>query len=277
MKFINIIFENTTCYDDYLERFQKFLFEKGYIISSKAQNSIFITKGNYNPLNWNITLEPNEKPYLLRMFYLDKELTLEKNILKECYIRQTPFGYDIFTENLEVFGLLKERFKDYIYTIDYQSLEEIVIKTLKEKSKTLVCAESCTAGMISASLVNVAGSSAVFLGGFVVYSNDFKVGFLNVDKSLIEKHGAVSEEVVRAMALGALEYTDADISIAVSGIAGPGGSEFKPQGFTYMGIGTDEDVLVYNYTFKSDRNTNRRQTTAFILFRLLKDVLHHTF
>jgi Uncharacterized protein (competence- and mitomycin-induced) len=82
--------------------------------------------------------------------------------------------------------------------------------------------------------------------------------------------------VVRAMALGALEYSDADISIAVSGIAGPGGSEFKPQGFTYMAIGTDEDILVYNYTFKSDRNTNRRQTTAFILFKLLKDVLNYT-
>jgi len=274
MNFINVIFEDVVCYDDYFERLQKYLFEKGYIISSKAKNYIIINKENYNPLDWDklLNLEVRQKPLVLRLFYLDKYLEQ----LKDCYIRQTPFGFDIFTEESEVFRLLKEKYKDYIYTDTYESIEETVIKTLKNKSKTLVCAESCTAGMISSSLVNVAGSSSVFLGGFVVYSNDFKVNFLNVNKNLIEKYGAVSEEVVRAMALGALEYSDADISIAVSGIAGPGGSEFKPQGFTYMAIGTDEDMLVYNYTFKSDRNTNRRQTTAFILFKLLKDVLNYT-
>jgi len=274
MNFINVIFEDVVCYDNYFERLQKYLFEKGYIISSKAKNYIIINKENYNPLDWDklLNLEVRQKPLVLRLFYLDKYLEQ----LKDCYIRQTPFGFDIFTEESEVFMLLKEKYKDYIYTDTYESIEETVIKTLKDKSKTLVCAESCTAGMISSSLVNVAGSSSVFLGGFVVYSNDFKVNFLNVNKNLIEKYGAVSEEVVRAMALGALEYSGADISIAVSGIAGPGGSEFKPQGFTYMAIGTDEDVLVYNYTFKSDRNTNRRQTTAFILFKLLKDVLNYT-
>jgi nicotinamide-nucleotide amidase len=274
MNFINVIFEDVVCYDNYFERLQKYLFEKGYIISSKAKNYIIINKENYNPLDWNklLNLEVRQKPLVLRLFYLDKYLEQ----LKDCYIRQTPFGFDIFTEESEVFMLLKEKYKDYIYTDTYESIEETVIKTLKDKSKTLVCAESCTAGMISSSLVNVAGSSSVFLGGFVVYSNDFKVNFLNVNKNLIEKYGAVSEEVVRAMALGALEYSDADISIAVSGIAGPGGSEFKPQGFTYMAIGTDEDILVYNYTFESDRNTNRRQTTAFILFKLLKDVLNYT-
>jgi len=274
MNFINVIFEDVVCYDDYFERLQKYLFEKGYIISSKAKNYIIINKENYNPLDWNklLNLEVRQKPLVLRLFYLDKYLEQ----LKDCYIRQTPFGFDIFTEESEVFRLLKEKYKDYVYADTYESIEETVIKTLKDKSKTLVCAESCTAGMISSSLVNVAGSSSVFLGGFVVYSNDFKVNFLNVNKNLIEKYGVVSEEVVRAMALGALEYSDADISIAVSGIAGPGGSEFKPQGFTYMAIGTDEDILVYNYTFKSDRNTNRRQTTAFILFKLLKDVLNYT-
>ncbi|HEK25369.1 MAG: CinA family protein [Hydrogenobaculum sp.] len=274
MNFINVVFEDVVCYDDYLERLQKYLFEKGYIISSKAKNCIVINKENYNPLYWDrfLNLDAKQKPLVLRLFYLDKDLEQ----IRDCYIKQTPFGFDIFTEESEVFRLLKEEYKDYIYADTYESIEETVIKTLKDKSKTLVCAESCTAGMISSSLVNVAGSSQVFLGGFVVYSNDFKVNFLNVNKTLIEKHGAVSEEVVRAMALGALEYSDADISIAVSGIAGPGGSEFKPQGFTYMAIGTDENILVYNYTFKSDRNTNRRQTTAFILFRLLKDVLNHT-
>ncbi|MGC8677435.1 MAG: CinA family protein [Hydrogenobaculum sp.] len=274
MNFINVVFEDVVCYDDYLERLQKYLFEKGYIISSKAKNCIVINKENYNPLYWDrfLDLDAKQKPLVLRLFYLDKDLEQ----IKDCYIKQTPFGFDIFIEESEVFRFLKEEYKDYIYADTYESIEETVIKILKDKSKTLVCAESCTAGMISSSLVNVAGSSQVFLGGFVVYSNDFKVNFLNVNKTLIEKHGAVSEEVVRAMALGALEYSDADISIAVSGIAGPGGSEFKPQGFTYMAIGTDENILVYNYTFKSDRNTNRRQTTAFILFRLLKDVLNHT-
>ncbi len=267
MNFVNVVFEDTLCYD--IENLQKYLFEKGYIICSKAQKTILIDKSNYNPLHWNFELEVKPKPYVLRLLYLDKKL----DIKYDCYVKKNVFGYDIFTEERKVFELLKEEYKDHIYALEYKSLEEVVIEKLRNKSKTMVCAESCTAGMISSTLVNVAGTSSVFLGGFVVYSNDFKSKFLNVDPDLIKNYGAVSEEVIRAMALGALEYTDADIAIAVSGIAGPGGSEFKPQGFTYMGIATDEDVFVYNYTFSSDRNTNRRQSTAFILFRLLKDVL----
>lgn len=271
MNFIKVIFESVNCYDDYLERLQKALFDYGYILSEDAEKSIVINSQNYNPLNWNFKLDKKPKPYILRLFSLEKTITCEN-----CYTKLTPFGVDIFTDNKDVFSLLKTKYINNLYSVEYKTIEEVVIQTLKKESKTLACAESCTAGMISSSLVNVAGSSSVFLGGFVVYSNDFKTKFLNVDPDLIKTHGAVSEEVVRAMALGCLEYTDADIAIAVSGIAGPGGSEFKPQGLTYMAIATDKDVLIYKHIFDSDRNTNRRMTTAFILFRLLKDVLNYT-
>ncbi len=272
MNFIKVIFENTVCYDDYMERLQKNLFDYGYIISENTDKKIIINQENYNPLNWQFYLDRKPKPYVLRLLTLEKKLDI-----KDCHIKQNPFGLDIFTDNEEIFLSLKAKYKDFIYATDYKSLEEVVIESLKLQSKTLVCAESCTAGMISSSLINVPGSSPVFLGGFVVYSNDFKTKFLNVDASLIQKYGAVSEEVVRAMALGCLEYTDADIALAVSGIAGPGGSEFKPQGFTYMAIATDKEVLVYNHIFNADRNTNRRMSSAFLLFRLLKDVLKITF
>lgn len=274
MNFVKVVLENINCYDDYLERLQKYLFEIGYIISNDASQKIYINKANYNPLNWNFPLDKKQKPYVLRLFSLEK-IDIANN--DDCYIKYNPFGLDIFTDKEEIFLSLKAKYKELIYDTNYNSIEEVVVKTLKESSKTIVCAESCTAGMVSAAIVNVAGVSDVFLGGFIVYSNDFKTKFLNVDASLIKKYGAVSEEVVRAMALGCLEYTDADISIAISGIAGPGGSEYKPQGFTYMAIATEENIYVYNYTFKADRNTNRRMASSFILFKLLKDVLNLSF
>ena len=94
----------------------------------------------------------------------------------------------------------------------------------------IATAESCTGGMVAAALTDVAGSSDVFDRGFVTYSNAAKVQMLGVDPDTLDAHGAVSEEVAREMALGALDHADASLAVSVTGIAGPGGSDHKPEG-----------------------------------------------
>ncbi|ATG39484.1 CinA family protein [Phaeobacter piscinae] len=105
-----------------------------------------------------------------------------------------------------------------------------IIREARAKGLTLATAESCTAGMITAALTDVAGSSAVVDRGYVTYSNRAKQEMLGVEQATLEAVGAVSEEVAIEMAEGAQSRADVDIAVAVTGIAGPGGSEHKPEG-----------------------------------------------
>lgn len=100
----------------------------------------------------------------------------------------------------------------------------------------IATAESCTGGMVAAALTDVAGSSDVFERGFVTYSNAAKVDLLGVSPETLDAHGAVSEPVAREMAEGALAHSAADLAVSVTGIAGPGGSEFKPEGRVCFGL-----------------------------------------
>lgn len=110
------------------------------------------------------------------------------------------------------------------------SLAERLLRTATKAGVTIATAESCTGGMIAAAITDIAGSSAVFDRGFVTYSNAAKQAMLGVRAETLDLHGAVSEEVAREMAEGALARSDAGIAVAVTGIAGPGGSGFKPEG-----------------------------------------------
>lgn len=100
----------------------------------------------------------------------------------------------------------------------------------------IATAESCTGGMVAAALTDIAGSSDVFDRGFVTYSNAAKIDMLAVQSATLAAHGAVSEEVAVEMAIGALAHSDADLAVSVTGIAGPGGSEFKPEGRVCFGL-----------------------------------------
>ena len=113
---------------------------------------------------------------------------------------------------------------------------EEVLNLARSQEVMIATAESCTGGMIAAALTDVAGSSDVFERGFVTYSNEAKVQMLGVLATLIETHGAVSEDVARAMAEGALERSNAQLAVAVTGIASPGGSDHKPEGRVCFGI-----------------------------------------
>jgi nicotinamide-nucleotide amidase len=141
--------------------------------------------------------------------------------------------------------------------------------------RRLVTAESCTGGWIGKVLTDIAGSSAWFLGGAIVYSNEHKQRSLGVPAETLAKHGAVSEAVVHAMAEGALTRLGGDIAIAVSGIAGPdGGTHEKPVGTVCFGwsCGSDGRVatITHRQVFSGDREQVRRQTVAAALERVLR-------
>ena len=110
------------------------------------------------------------------------------------------------------------------------SLAIQLLEIARDRGLTVTAAESCTGGMVAAAITDAAGSSAIFGRGFVTYENAAKVEMLGVSEATIAAHGAVSEEVAREMAEGARRAARADLAVAISGIAGPGGSERKPEG-----------------------------------------------
>ncbi|AEP09609.1 CinA family protein [Micavibrio aeruginosavorus] len=153
-------------------------------------------------------------------------------------------------------------------------LLEAVSARLVQKKLMLVSAESCTGGMIGAVMTDRPGSSAFYAGGFITYSNDLKTRLLDVPEPMLAQYGAVSAAVAQAMAQGALDKTNADIAISVTGIAGPdGGSVDKPVGLVYIGYGLKgRPINVSKYNFEGDRGAIRRQTVAAALDHILKTI-----
>lgn len=142
---------------------------------------------------------------------------------------------------------------------------------LLQKSLQLATAESCTGGLIAATCTELPGSSAWFERGFVTYSNDAKTEALGVDAALIATHGAVSEPVARAMALGALNHAHAQVSVAVTGIAGPtGGSRAKPVGTVWFGFVVHGQLRSETRRFDGDRAAVRAATVQHALQRLVE-------
>ena len=131
------------------------------------------------------------------------------------------------------------------------------------KNKTFITtAESCTGGMIASSIVSVSGSSNIFKSSFVTYSNEMKTKLLKIPSEIIDINGAVSEVVAKNMAMNILDILESDISIAVTGIAGPGGgSKCKPVGLVWIGIGTHSSTIAKKYLFNGNRLEIRQKTT----------------
>jgi nicotinamide-nucleotide amidase len=159
---------------------------------------------------------------------------------------------------------------DYLVSGDEKSMEEVVVHLLGQKRATLATAESCTGGLLANRLTNVPGASAVFLEGFVTYSNRSKTDLLSVSPDLITTHGAVSEEVVRAMAEGALRKSRATFALATTGIAGPdGGTPEKPVGTVWLALARDGgETEVWKETISTDRLTFKQVVTQSALDRL---------
>jgi nicotinamide-nucleotide amidase len=150
---------------------------------------------------------------------------------------------------------------------DLETLAEEVLAACRTAGVRLALAESCTGGLIAGCLTAIAGSSDVFERGFVTYSNEAKMELLGVPEALLVAHGAVSEEVARAMAEGALSRSNAGISASVTGIAGPGGGTAeKPVGLVHMAVAAvNRQTLHQRHVFPGDRKTVRLRAMMAVL------------
>ena len=172
---------------------------------------------------------------------------------------------------------IKRRFGKYIYsTKEKITLEMSVVNLLEKNELTISTAESCTGGLLAGRLINVPGVSDVYKEGFITYTNKAKRKTLGVNKSTLKKYGAVSEQTAKEMAVGAALVADTDISISVTGIAGPdGGTNEKPVGLVYVGVCIKDIVHVEEFRFSGDRANVREQTVISALGLLRKCILEH--
>jgi nicotinamide-nucleotide amidase len=165
---------------------------------------------------------------------------------------------------------IERRLGDFVYALDDEPLESALVRLLAERGLTMATAESCTGGLLSARITDVAGSSAVFAGGAVTYSNAAKTDLVGVDAELIVQRGAVSLEVARAMAEGARERFRADIGVGITGIAGPGGATpDKPVGLVYIAVADSQGTEVERNQFLGSRKDVRYRSAqlAMVLVR----------
>jgi nicotinamide-nucleotide amidase len=163
----------------------------------------------------------------------------------------------------ELEARLVEPLDEYLFGRDERPVEELVLELCRERRLTLAAAESCTGGLVAARLTSVPGSSDVFPGGVVAYSNEVKQRELGISVELIEQFGAVSAEAAQAMAQGARERLGADVAVAVTGIAGPGGATpEKPVGLVYLHVAGPDGDEAESFNLPGDRATVRGRATV---------------
>ncbi len=170
---------------------------------------------------------------------------------------------------------IKKRFGEAVYTTDEkETLTDVVVKLLKKHELTVTTAESCTGGLLAGTLVGVPGVSEVFREGFVTYSNKAKRKLLDVSKSTLKKYGAVSAQTAKEMAKGGVFATDADICVAITGLAGPdGATPEKPVGLVYIACYMNDKVHVEEFRFKGDRQKIRERSVVQALDVLRRSIL----
>ncbi|MFQ8630003.1 MAG: competence/damage-inducible protein A [Intestinibacter bartlettii] len=170
---------------------------------------------------------------------------------------------------------MKRRFGQSLYAVGETSIEEVVAKMLVENNLKIAVAESCTGGMVSASLINYPGISSVFMEGCVTYSNEAKMKSLGVKKETLDVYGAVSDKCAKEMASGVAARYNTNVGIATTGIAGPGGgTDEKPVGLVYFGIYINGKVISKKYVFNGDRQGVRERATRTILNDLRLELLN---
>ncbi len=151
-----------------------------------------------------------------------------------------------------------------------KKLESVAGELLRERRMTLAVAESCTGGLLGHLVTNISGSSDYFVGGIISYSNDAKERILLVRGETLQEHGAVSEETAREMARGARRLLRADVALAVTGIAGPGGGTAeKPVGLTYLALATADHEICHKFVWDGDRASNKMSSARAALEMLI--------
>ena len=189
-----------------------------------------------------------------RMLGVDIRLTSSNNQLVEDLINE-----------------IVPRIKKYVYGYDNDKLEQVIADLFIKNNLTVSTAESCTSGLLASRLTDVPGSSRYFKGGSVCYSNELKINDMGIDKDLIERYGAVSEEVAKSLAKNIAQKNNTDLGIGITGIAGPdGGTEKKPVGLVFVGIFYKNNLYIKKYNLTPDRITNRELTVTLCLNEIRK-------
>lgn len=169
-----------------------------------------------------------------------------------------------------IFDKIQLRIGDSVYAREEVKVEEVIGLKLKEKGLTISTAESCTSGALASRITSVPGASEYFIGSVVAYSNEVKKNQLGVSDEVLNSFGAVSEEAIKAMALGAKKLFGTDYAIATSGIAGPGGgADEKPVGTVWIGIATPDVIMAEKFQMGKGRERVVRKTVLAALSRLI--------
>ena len=220
-----------------------------------------------------IILQDNLKQYLAQLdiktsdFIIDQTSDFgELKLIIHYHQSQIP----VYSQ---LFKLLYDSFKPYIFSEEFY-LPEYLIEVLRNHSKTLSIAESCTGGMISSQITKISGASSVFDTGIVTYSNASKMKFLGVDENCLIKNGAVSRQTAKAMVSGLLHSTHSDLGMAVTGIAGPtGGTPEKPNGTVYIGWGSQKNIQTQHFIIPLSRLEFQKKVTSTAINQLIRFIL----
>ncbi len=192
----------------------------------------------------------------------------------EVDVRLVAHGANARKTVADAEAIVRQQLGKYIFGVDDDQLNAVVVKLLTERKQTLTLAESCTGGYVANRITDVPGASAVFLVGLVTYSNEAKQNLLGVRAETLAQHGAVSEPTVREMAEGARKRLGADYAIAITGIAGPsGGTPEKPVGTVFIALATPKHTFVINPINRLDRPTFKQVTCQQALELLRRNLL----
>ena len=205
----------------------------------------------------------------------------EKNDKNKIGFYPNIYGVDIRVSNktskeIEVFvDWMYESFNSYIYSENDTDIEKVIVEECINNGNTLSIAESCSGGLIGDRITNVSGSSKIFNGGVVAYSNESKVNILGLKNETLEKFGSVSEETAKCMAQKVKTLFKSSYGLAVTGIAGPdGGTEEKPVGLVYISLASNSDTYVEKFNFGSNRKGNKMKTSQMALNILRRIILN---
>ena len=231
---------------------------KSLLTTGIPESFVFERLGNIDEL-----LDGNVLAFLPSIFGVRLRITVDGNDAEDAQNKMSHIEQQI-----------RAKVGQYIYGTENDLLEEVIGKLLVERDLTIATAESCTGGLISSRITNVAGSSTYFERGIVTYSNGAKVELLKIDEDMVEKYGAVSMEVARLMAEGVRAVSGTDIGLAVTGIMGPGGATSnKPVGLVYIGYCDSKICTAREFIFGDERIQNKDRTSQAALDMLRRKII----
>ncbi len=262
-----VMFVLNDCYDDVINSLDK----RGYEYITKDHTRIYTIGKNYlivKKINIFSKLE-RTTTIVDRNVSEFKVFGSEDNLNKlQCAIEQhavikkvLPTWFNIEIKDSEGEQILTKLAKELdLKLLPVRSVRAYLIKHLAKKKKTISLAESCTGGLVASKLTAIQGVSEVLEGAMVTYSNRIKQEWLGVKEETLQKYGAVSKECVKEMLIGIKQKTNSNISVAISGIAGPsGGSEEKPVGTVYVGVMNEDNIEIKRFQFNGDRGFIQEQ------------------